>query len=240
MPTETIPTRTLLSTASTNTPTPHIYTTMSLIMAIGVFAGFSRTYFAKTIFHAPPIPFWLHVHGAVFTAWILFYVLQNLLALYGGMRLHRALGLTGAILASAVIVLGLVAAIRQAHQGRTFPFPDTYSLLAVSAAQMLLFGLFIALALILKHDPETHKRLILMSTQLFFFPAFGRLFHGLNPTTLAMALALFLAGPAYDLIARRSIHPAYKAGVPLLILTTPPFMVIASHAPLWRHLVDLL
>ena len=216
------------------------YTGMAFAIAAGVFAGFSRTYYARSYFHSPAIPFWVHVHGIFFTGWILFYLLQNLLAMFGGMRLHRSLGIFGGILASGVVLLGLAIAIRQARQGRFFPFPDIYSSLAISFGQMILFAVFIFLALYLRRDSETHKRLILMATQLFFFPAFGRVLQGINPVTLSLALAFYIAGPIYDLITRHSIQKAYRWGVPLLILTAPPFGVLASHMKPWHYLVDRL
>ena len=214
------------------------YTAMAFSMAAGVFLGFTKTYYARSYFHSPAIPFWVHVHGAVFTSWILIYLLQNLLAMYGRMKLHRSLGIFGGLLASGVVVFGSAIALRQARQGRFFPFPDVYSLLAVSFGQMALFGIFIYFGLRLRRDGETHKRLILMSTQLFFFPAFGRLLHGINPLTLSLALCFYFAGPIYDRLTRGSVHRAYRWGVPLLIITMPPFAVVASHAPVWRYVTD--
>ncbi len=214
------------------------YTGMAFAMAAGVFAGFMKTYYARVYFHSPAIPFWVHVHGAVFTGWILFYLLQNLLAMYGQMKLHRSLGILGGLLALGVVVFGSAISLRQARQGRCLPFPDEYSLLAVSFGQMALFAIFIYFGLRLRRDAETHKRLILMSTQLFFFPAFGRLLHGINPLTLGIALCFYFAGPIYDLLRRGSIHRAYRLGVPLLIATMPPFPVIASHVSVWRFVVD--
>ena len=214
------------------------FTSMAFVMAIGIFGGFARTYFAKTFFHTPQIPLWVHVHGAVFTAWILFYILQNLLALNGGMKLHMRLGITGGVLATAVAVMGMAVTVRQVHHGRFFPFPDAYSLMAVSTAQMVLFASLITLGLLWKRDAESHKRLMHMSSQLFFFPAFGRLLGGLNGLTLGLALALFCAGPIYDRVTRGTVQRTYKWGVPLLILTMPPFSVVASHLAIWRYLVD--
>ena len=227
-----------LSAARTRTLDHRFYTGMAFAISVGVFAGFARTYYAKSYFHSPAIPLWVHIHGAVFTAWILFYLLQNLLAMNGGMKLHRRLGITGGVLAAGVVFLGSAIAFRQAREGRFFPFPDAYSMLAVSFAHMFLFAVFLSLALWMRRDSETHKRLILMATQLFFFPAFGRLLHGVNPITLSIALCFYLAGPVYDFVTRRRVHPAYRWGVPLLILTMPPLTGLASHAPLWHAWVD--
>lgn len=214
------------------------YTGMAVAIASGVFAGFTRSYYARSYFHSPAIPFWVHVHGAVFTGWILFYLLQNLLAMSGNMKLHRSLGILGGTLACGVVVLGSAVALRQARQGRFFPFPDVYSSLAVSFGQMALFAVFIYLGLRLRRDGETHKRLILMATQLFFFPAFGRLLQGINVAALALAVCFYLAGPLYDLLSRGSVHRAYRWGVPMLVLTMPPFTVVASRASLWHSITD--
>ncbi len=216
------------------------YLGMALAMGFGVFAGFTRTYYARSYFHSPDIPIWVHVHGAVFTGWMLFYILQCLLAMYGGMKLHRSLGIVGGLLASGVVIMGSAVAIRQAREGRFFPFPDVYSSLTVSFGQMALFALFIYLSLKMRRDGEAHKRFILMATQLFFFPAFGRLLHGIHLVTMLLALCFYFAGPLYDRVTRGSIHRAYRLGVPLLILTMPPFGVLASHASPLRYVLDYI
>ena len=214
------------------------YTGMAFAMAAGVFAGFAPTYYARSYFHGPAIPFWVEVHGVVFTAWMLLYLLQNLLALNGGMKLHRNLGWLGAVLSVAVVVMGFVVFLRQAKQGRFNPFPDVYSMIAISAGQMLLFTAFVLIGLLLRRDGELHKRLMLMAPMLFFFPSFGRLLHGINPLTLLLALCFYGAGPLYDFFTRRTIHVAYRWGVPLLILTMPPLPLLLSHAKTWHHVVD--
>ena len=50
------------------------YTAMAFAITFGVFAGFTPTYYARSYFHGPAIPFWVELHGAVFTAWILLYL----------------------------------------------------------------------------------------------------------------------------------------------------------------------
>ncbi len=213
---------------------------MAFAIAGGVFAGFTRTYYAGSYFHSPALPFWVQVHGAVFTAWMLLYLVQNLLAMNGGMKLHRNLGWLGAALSIAVFVMGFAVFLRQAKQGRFNPFPDVYSMLAISIGQMVLFAAFVSVGLLLRRDDETHKRLLLMAPMLFFFPSFGRLLHGINPLTLLLALCFYAAGPLYDLFSRRSIHVAYRWGFPLLILTMPPLPLLLSHAKTWHYFVDRL
>ncbi len=232
--------RNLLANERTRRIDHRFHLGMAIAMAFGVFAGFTRTYYARSYFHSPAIPLWVHVHGAVFTGWMLFYILQCLLAMYGGMKLHRSLGIVGGLLASGLVIMGTAIALRQAREGRFFPFPDIYSSLTISFGQMALFAFFIYLGLRSRRDGETHRRFILMATQLFFFPAFGRILQGITPLTLLLALCFYFAGPLYDRLTRGSVHRAYHLGVPLLILTMPPFAVFASHALPLRHVLDYL
>ncbi len=227
-------------TAATRKRDHRFYTGMACAIAFGVFAGFAPTYYARSYFHGPAVPLWVEVHGAVFTAWMLLYLLQNLLAMNGGMKLHRNLGLLGAFLSASVVLFGCAIPMRQARQHRFSPFPDVYSMLAISFGQMLLFAVFVSLALLLRRNAETHKRLFLMAPMLFFFPSFGRLLHGINPPTLLLALCFYMAGPVYDWLARRRIHTAYRWGVPLLLLTMPPLPLLLSRDPFWHRVVDTM
>lgn len=227
-------------TVATRKRDHRFYTGMACAIAFGVFAGFAPTYYARSYFHSPAIPFWVQVHGAVFTAWMLLYLLQNLLAMSGAMKLHRNLGLLGGFLSGSVVLFGCAIAVRQARQNRSFPFPDVYSMLAISFGQMFLFAVFVSFGLLLRRDAETHKRLFLMAPMLFFFPSFGRLLHGINPLTLLLALCFYMAGPLYDWLTRRRVDTVYCWVVPLLLLTMPPLPLLLSRAPLWHRMVDTM
>jgi hypothetical protein len=47
------------------------YTGLAVVAAAIVFAGFARTYYLKDLFGKPPLPSLLHLHGALFTSWLL-------------------------------------------------------------------------------------------------------------------------------------------------------------------------
>ena len=99
------------------------YLGMALAMGFGVFAGFTRTYYARSYFNSPAIPIWVHVHGAVFTGWMLFYILQCLLAMYGGMKLHRSLGIVGGLLASGIVITGSAGRDSSGTRGQVLSVP---------------------------------------------------------------------------------------------------------------------
>jgi hypothetical protein len=72
---------------------------MAIVAALTVFVGFAPTYFLKALFGAPSLSPLLHVHGLLFTSWIVLLAAQT--ALVAGRRtdVHRRLGLAGGVLA---------------------------------------------------------------------------------------------------------------------------------------------
>ena len=53
------------------------YTGMALAATLSVFVGFARTYYLRPQFQTTPLPLYLHIHGAVFTAWMVLFVVQT-------------------------------------------------------------------------------------------------------------------------------------------------------------------
>jgi hypothetical protein len=88
----------------------HFYLIMSIASAGAVLLGFSRTYYLKAYFGTPPLIALFHIHGAVFTTWIMFLVLQTALIENDRTSVHRLLGFGGAVLAAGMVVLGTAVA----------------------------------------------------------------------------------------------------------------------------------
>ena len=61
----------------TGIPEHFFYFSMSLLIAIVVFYGFSRTVNAGLIHPSSPRPTILYLHAAIFTAWVLLFILQS-------------------------------------------------------------------------------------------------------------------------------------------------------------------
>ena len=68
---------------------------MAVLVLVTVFLGFARTYYLAGVFKADPLPPLLHVHGAVFSAWIVLLIVQVSLVAADRVDLHRRLGLMG-------------------------------------------------------------------------------------------------------------------------------------------------
>lgn len=84
------------------------YLSLSVASAITVFLGFSRSYYLRGYFGSPRLPVLFAIHGFVFSCWVVFFVAQAWLALDGRFQLHRQMGMAGAFLASAMVILGVL------------------------------------------------------------------------------------------------------------------------------------
>ena len=73
----------------------YFYLFMSLLIAAVVIYGFSQTIDQNLIHAAPPRPWLLYLHGAVFSAWVIFFIVQSALVRTRNVRVHRKLGWFG-------------------------------------------------------------------------------------------------------------------------------------------------
>src|SRR5437016_13264714 len=68
---------------------------MAVLILATVFLGFARSYYLAGVFKAPLPNLIVHIHGAVFSSWILLLIAQTSLVAAGRIDLHRRLGLLG-------------------------------------------------------------------------------------------------------------------------------------------------
>jgi FtsH-binding integral membrane protein len=181
-------------------------------MLASVFIGFGPTYFWAGVFNAPLPDRIIHIHGAVFSCWILLLIVQNSLASAGRVDIHRKLGVAGFLLACLMVIVGWVAATDRLARGTAPPGLDTYFFYIVPMTDMVIFGTLIFFAFRARRDPSTHKRIIYIATVGVLLAAIARfhvpwLFH--NPAHAAIAsYAFLLMLVAYDLWSTRKVHRA--------------------------------
>ncbi len=214
------------------------YLTMAIASAILIFAGFSRTSYLKAHFPmSPALSLLVHIHGFVFTAWVLYFVVQTALIAVNRPSLHRSLGLVGAFLGPAMILLGLTVAfngVRLHHGGGAY---DAETIFLVGLGDLFTFSLFFVAGYLYRYNREAHQRLMLLSMVAGLIgPALGRLrIQGVPTPVLApISLTFLFAGPIYDFVTRRRIHPAYIYGVIFALLTFTPLR-FALGATFWWH-----
>ncbi len=220
------------------------YMGMAIFSTILIFVGFSRSYYLRPLFfRTSPLSLLIHIHGAVFTAWMLYFLLQTALIATNRPSLHRKLGLIGAFLGSAMIVLGLAVSFTamRLHHGTTTQSAEVIFL--VGLLDIATFGAFFILGYLKRRDREAHQRLMLLAVVVgLASPGLGRLLV-LGVPVLALAainLSMIFAGPVYDFVSRRRIHPVYIYGVVWALLTFAPLRFALGATPWWIRTAHLL
>jgi hypothetical protein len=151
---------------------------MAVVILVSVFVGFAPTYYLAGLFKAPLPNLLVHIHGAVFSSWIILLITQTSLVATGRVDVHRRLGLLGFCLACLVVILGALVATENLvrHYHRT---PDDggvagRAFYAVALADILMFATLVYLAFRNRFNPAAHKRLILIATFAILDAAFDR------------------------------------------------------------------
>jgi uncharacterized membrane protein YozB (DUF420 family) len=200
------------------------YLVFSLVMAATIIAGFSTT--VPDDFAAKPaLPILLHIHGIVFTLWVLLFVAQPAFIVRGSIRLHRKIGWAGAVLAVAMLAMALAATIL-AIRSKSYPsfFPPQI-FLTMNVIGILVFAGLVTAGIMLRKQADWHRRLMICATVSILGPGVGRLlpmdaFGRAAPMVMFAVIALYaFAGPVHDLLARRRIHPAYAWGVATILIS---------------------
>ena len=141
-----------------------------------VLVGFAPSYFLRgAVFaHLPSVL--VHLHGAVFSSWILLFVVQSSLVAAGNVRLHRRLGVLGAVLAGLMVILGVLAPFGTLRRGAVLPPIFTpASFLIGNCLGILLFGGIVAVAIWQRNNRPVHKRLMFVANSTLMSPALSRM-----------------------------------------------------------------
>ena len=144
------------------------------LMVVPVIVGFGPTYYYAGVFRAPlPSPI-IHVHGALFSCWMLLLVTQTLLVSARRVDIHRKLGMAGMILACAMVVAGVLAATDSLLRPSLVPGRDLQAFYLIPLSEMLMFAVLMVFAYRERRDAAAHKRLILIATTALLVAAFAR------------------------------------------------------------------
>src|SRR6187549_216938 len=208
--------------------TRRFYLGMAIAVAITVFAGFFRSYYLRGWYGAPELSRLLHVHGAVFTTWVLFFVAQTVLVASGRTYLHRRMGIAGGVLAALVVIVGTTVAVMRLKTGIS-PLPGipAAAFFAIPFFDMVVFAILVSTAIYLRRRLEAHKRLMTLLpapiARMSFLP-----FPPGPPTFFALADLFIVAILVYDFTTRRKIHPATIWGGLLVVASQPLRLMIAG------------
>jgi hypothetical protein len=134
---------------------------MALLMAATVFAGFAPSYYLAGMFHAPLPSLTIHLHGAIFTGWILLLITQTSLVSARRVDIHRRLGIAGFLWACLMVVIGVLAATDSLVRAAGPAGRDPKFFYIIPLTDMLVFAILIGFAFRARRNPSVHKRLIL-------------------------------------------------------------------------------
>jgi hypothetical protein len=213
----------------------YFYFVLSLLVAAIVVWGFSHSV-DQNLFHAAlPRPFLLWVHGAAFSGWVVFYILQSTLVRTRNVKLHRSLGWFGAGLGAFMVALGFSTAVvmtrfdvHRLHQQGMEGF------LIIPFYDMVAFGVCLGLAIYWRKKPELHRRLLLIATCGLLDAAFGRISYIFdNNLYFACLDGVILLGLLRDLLVNGRIHRVYRIALPLLIVVQGLVVYIWHTGPAW-------
>jgi hypothetical protein len=217
------------------------FSVMAFAMTAVVGIGFSRTYFHR-IAEGSATPL-IHIHGAVFAAWMVLFIAQALLVAQGRTRLHRRVGVWGVFFAVVMLVLGTVTGIVAARHGYRGPLPTDMTalqfLLVAPLRDMIVFGALTGAAIARSHDVQAHNRLMLMATLGGLVPAGAARLPGGEPTLLVVFLTMLAAGPVYDWLTRRRVHWAYVCGIAVTLLSSAVAAAVAQTSG-WQSFAQTL
>ena len=213
------------------------YVGMSIAFLITVFAGFAPTYYLRSYFNATPLMPLLHVHGIVFTSWLVLFLIQTTLVAAHRTDIHRRLGILGGVIATLMILIGASTAVIRASQGAT-PVPGVSSLsfLVVPLGDISVFAILVGAGFYYRRRPDIHKRLMLLATVSILAAAIARLPFAIMqagpPAFFGFTDLFVLACILYDVITLKRVHRA-TALAALLIIASQPLRLMVAGTHVW-------
>ncbi len=195
------------------------YIAMAIVALIITVAGFGPA-LVNTSTRKAPLTLAVAMHGVIFAAWLLLFLVQTNLVRRGQIAVHRRLGYAGAVMALLMVISGYGTAIAMARRGfdlsgdltaTTQPLPQ----LAFALGDLLSFAVLVTLAIVYRKRADVHKRLMLLATVGALMPAslahiighFAFLREIEAPIILVPLIALLFAGAVQDRLVYGRIHP---------------------------------
>ncbi len=204
---------------------------MAVAMMIVVFIGFARSFFLSFLWGEPdpnassdPV---FYIHGAVFAAWMVLFMVQPTLIAAHRVKWHRRLGWAGAVLAPVVVVTGILVCLVAAVRPDTPTLPTLpLDFMGVLVLGVAMFGVLVGLALAYRRDGPTHKRLMLLATVNLLQAAVVRIplefTHFEGPVrTFLLAYTFILPLVFWDVRTLGRIHPATLWGGGAIVVSLP-------------------
>lgn len=239
------------SNASGKSREHRFFTTLAIVIAAAVFIGFAPSYYLKPVFGVEPASGGMtlahHLHGLIFSLWIVFLVTQTLLVARKRTDLHRRLGMVGLALAVMMVMDAFYLQVRNLKQGVTVPGVPATVFFGIAFADLVVFGALLSAGFSYRRRPDVHKRLMMLATISLLTPATARF--ALMALTFIPVPGIFLGWLILDLLilvlavfdyrTLGRLHRATIFGGLFVLLSEPMRLVLAGTGP-WRQFAEWL
>jgi hypothetical protein len=202
------------------------YIGIALAMIVFNMIGFAPALLEPAGRRVPlPLTTLVAAHGIVSAGFLFVFLAQTMLVATGRTDIHRRLGIAGAVLGLAFIVLTYFSLVENARRGFdlsgdviSLPIPPGASIVGTIMLPLILvltFGLLLLAALCYRHRPDVHKRLMvfavlggLTATPVAHISGHWPVLQPWSPLLFPLVAAIVLALPAfYDRRVMGRIHP---------------------------------
>ena len=223
-------------TAQTSRSDSIFFPLIAVAMMLVVFIGFSRTYYLKSYFDTPPLTPLRIVHGAVFTTWMLLFIVQTGLVAANRRDIHRLTGVVGAGIAALMVGLGIALAVSALREGHApVGAPPASVLFALPIFTIFVFLLLVIAGLLYRARPQFHKRYMTLATAAILSPALARFPFAFfqNPLVFfGVADVFVIACGAYDLVTDGRVHRATAWGG-VAVIGSQILSLVIGGSPMW-------
>jgi hypothetical protein len=157
--------------------------------------------------------------------------------------LHRQLGVAGAVLAACVFLAGVAVSIDTLRRGTSGGGTngDPRYFFAIPMGDIIVFGVLVMAAVLLRRNNQAHKRLMLLATVSLLTAAVARSLVQIGaggPVGLFLGTDIFVAVLiAYDVMALGRVHPATVWGGVMVALFKPALFALSGTA-VWLAFAD--
>jgi hypothetical protein len=203
---------------------------MAAAAAVATFVGFAPSYYLKAAYGTPVLPPLVHLHGFLFTSWIVLLVTQTSLVALGKTHVHRRLGIAGAVLAGVMTIVGFSTSLGAVRRGAF-----DVGFLVVPLGSVVVFPALVGAALVMRRKPDAHKRLMLIATAELLTAGIGRwpiMGRWGAPGFFAVTDMFVASLVMFDIATRRRVHPATLWGG-LFFIASQPFRMAIGRTDTW-------
>ena len=220
------------------------YLCMMAVISAALLLGFAQSVFLRPWFpdvKTAPEPYF-YFHGLVMFAWMALFTMQVVLVAARRPATHRTLGIAGVAMVPVMTVSGLIGAAITGGRfaSATVPAPiGDVEFMGLLFTIIIVFAAFAGLALALRRDLQSHKRLMLLAAIVLVEVAVFRwpfdFVQGNAIASFLVVAVLLVPMVFWDLRSRGSLHPVTLWGGAAFILYGLVRLPIAGSAA-WHTL----